>query len=203
MLAEIRTGIITSSDGAVNPGRADKTGAMLTSDAHGRYMEAVYRGNCYFAANQAAVTFSVGLTTTTAVGLILTNPTSSGKIVVPLQVEYANNSVIVGVVGISVQPYSATAVTQTTALTVRNAYVEGPYSNTGIGLASSGVTLALAPVAVKLLYSVLSTNTAVISQATVYDIGGSMILAPGTALAVLATAATTGLAGILWEEQPI
>ena len=53
MLSEVRTGPITTGDGAVNPQRADKTGATVTTDAHGRYFEGTLRGNVFAAANQA------------------------------------------------------------------------------------------------------------------------------------------------------
>ena len=198
MLADVRVGPVVATDGATPTARADKTGALVTTDAHGKYMEAVLRGNVFFAANQAAATFSVGLTTTTAVGLIIANPPGSSKLIVPLQVEFVNTGVIVGVAGISIRGYSATAIAHTTALTVSNALIGS--GNAPVGTADSGSALTAAPVVAKLLYSVLSTNTAVISQATVYDLGGSIILPPGTAMAVLASAAITGFASCLWEE---
>lgn len=201
MILDMQVGPRVVSDGSENPARTERSGALCTSDAHGKYQEAVYRGNVFFAANQAAVTFSVGLTTTTAIGLILSNPPGNTKLVVPLQVEFVNTGVIVGVAGLSVSPYSATAVVHTTALTVRNAYLgQGPSAS---AQADQGSTLPAAAVTWKFLYSVLSTNTAVISQATIYDLGGSLILGPGTACAVVASAAITGFAGITWEEIPI
>lgn len=199
-ISQIR-GPVVGGTGGAGPFTASYDSAQRVVEAHARYMEAVYRGNVYFAASQAAVTFSAGLTTTTAVGLILSNPIGSNKLLVPMQVEFVNTGVIVGVAGLSVMPYNATNVTHTTALTIQNCYVSG--GNTPTGKADQGAALPVAPVAWKFLYSVLSTNTGVISQATVYNLDGSLILPAGTACAVLASAAITGFASLTWEEIPL
>lgn len=196
-----RVGPQVAGDSTLLIPRLGRDGSSVVQDAHGRYQEAVYRGNVYFAANQAAVTFSAGLTITTLVGLILSNPPGSTKLVVPLQVEYVNTGVIVGVTGISVMPYSASAITHTTALSIKNAKVGQGYSP--VALADQGATIPVAPVAWKFLYSVLSTNTGVISSPAIHDLGGSLILAPGTAMAICATAAVTGFASVTWEEVDI
>lgn len=193
-------GPIVGALGSASPLTGSFDGSLRTQVAHASYMEAVYRGNVFFAASQAAVTFSAGLTTTTAVGLILSNPIGNNKLLVPIQVEFVNTGTIVGVAGLSVMPYNATNVTHTTALTIANAYVGG--GNSPSGKADQGAALPVAPVAWKFLYSVLSTSTTSQAAATVYNIDGSLILPPGTACAVLASAAITGFAGITWEEIP-
>lgn len=196
-----RVGPQAQADGTLTEFRASKDSSMVVAPSTGWYQEAVYRGNVFFAANQAAVTFSVGLTTTTAVGLIVSNPLSSGKLVVPVQVEYTNNGTVVGTVGLSVMSVQTTNVTHTTALTVQNAYTGAA---AGVAKADSGSALPAAPVVWKTLYSVLTTNTAGnISPAVVYDLSGSLILPPGAAVAVLATAATTGFPSMTWLEIPI
>jgi hypothetical protein len=161
------------------------------------YQEAVYRGNVFFAANQAAVTFSVGLTTTTAIGLIIANPPGSGKLVIPLQVEFANTGVIVGTAALVVRGYSSTAVAHTTALTPLNARLGG---SAPVATADQGAGLTTAPVVWKALYSVLTTNTAALSSAALYDLGGSLIVPQGCAYGVLASAAITGFCSTTWME---
>ena len=47
MLAELRTGEIVSSLGAVNPGRTDTVGAFIATDAHGRFNESARVGRLY------------------------------------------------------------------------------------------------------------------------------------------------------------
>src|SRR4029077_17095245 len=47
MLSEIRTGLITSSNGAVNPGRSDKTGAAVQTDGHGHLTEVASQGKIF------------------------------------------------------------------------------------------------------------------------------------------------------------
>ena len=189
-----RVGPASYADGTLTPPRLAKDGSLVLSAL---YQEAVYRGNVFFAANQAAVTFSVGLTTTTAVGLIVANPPGSGKLVVPLQVEFVNTGVIVGVAGLVVRGYSATAIAHTTALAPLNAKLGGPAPT---ATADQGAGLTTAPSVWKALYSVLSTNTGVISQAALYDLGGSLIVPQGCAYGVLASTAMTGFASTTWME---
>ena len=197
-----RVGPATFADGSPCQERMDKTGAQVTTDGHGRYNEAVYRGNVFIAATQAAVTFSAGLTTTTCVGLILSNPPGSTKNLSLLQVEFTNTGTVVGTVGISAFPYSATAIPHTTALTPVNALLGS--SVNPVGKADSGSTSTPStPVVVKPLFTVLTTNTAVSGAACLYDLGGSIIIAPGTAIGVLASAAVTGFVGATWEEIPL
>lgn len=200
MIIEGQVGPRILADGSVTEIRLGRGSCLVSQDAHGRYQEAVYRGNVFFAASQAAITFSATITTTTAVGYILSNPPGSGKLVVPLFVEFLNTGVIAGSVALDVMPYSATAVTHTTALTVRNAYVSN--GNAAVANADTGATLPVSPVVARLLFGVLSTNTAVINAAQIVDLGGSIILPPGTAMAMLSSAAVTGFVSSTWEELP-
>lgn len=196
-----KTGPNTQADGQLSLLRVGKDGAGVNQDAHGRYQEAVYRGNVFIAATQTAVTFSAGLTTTTCVGLMLSNPVNSPKNLVLLQVEFSNTGVIVGTVGISAFPFTTTAFPHTTALTPINALL-GAQANC-FGKADSGSTGTGTPVVAKVLFTVLSTNTAVGGCPVIYDLGGSIIIPPGNAIGVLASAALTGFVSATWEEIPV
>lgn len=194
-----RVGPLAAADGVSTQLRLGRDSSVAVQDSHGRYQEAVYRGNVFIAATQAAVTFSVGLTTTTCVGLILSNPPNSGKNLVLLQAEFSNTGVVAGTVGLSVFPYSATAFTHTTALTPINALLGAPAGC--VGKADSGSSSTpTTPVLAKALFTCLTTNTAVSGAPVLYDLGGSIIIAPGTAAAILASAAVTGFASMTWEE---
>jgi len=83
-----RVGPQTNNDGATPQARLTKFGSLLTDQAEGRYYEETYRGNVFFASLQASTTFTL-FGTTTATGLILSNPAGSGKNLVLLQVAYA------------------------------------------------------------------------------------------------------------------
>src|SRR4051812_4292459 len=77
MQAEGRVGPIYAADGAVETARFGRTLEMIVGDAHGRYHEAVSRGFVFNAANTAAQATSTA--SATATGLILSNPSGSGK----------------------------------------------------------------------------------------------------------------------------
>ena len=176
---------------------------------YARYYGANKAGNVFYAhTGNAAITWTVGLTTTTIVGLVLSNPVGSNKNIILLQAEFCASGVIVGGVGISVMPYTIGATTHSTALTIRNA-IGGAAMGTGVGIvgscayADSGVVLPAAPVAARMLWSAVSTNTAVSPPPVLIDLGGSLILSPGTAGGILATQAVTGWASLCWQEEAV
>lgn len=185
------------SDGSPLVVRQGKTGELDVSELLPRYTEQVYRGNVFLASTGAAITLSTSLVTTTSIGFIISNPASSGKLVVPFQVEIAVTTAVAGVIAACAMPYSALAVTHTTALTPQVAILGG--TQTAYAKVDSGATLPLAPVVVKTLFSMISTNT---SQAPIalYDFGGSLILGQGTALAIQGNAALTAFISMSWME---
>lgn len=195
-------GPLYGGTGTPSPFTADLTGAQRVTDAHGRYAEAVRRGNVFFAANQAIATFGATLVTTTALGMILSNPVNSGKNLELLLADLVVTATLaIGQVGISVMPYSALAVTHTTALTIKNALLAaGPAS---VANADSGATLPLAPTVARLLAAVLTTTAGYQQAAGNFDLAGSLIITPGTAAAILSSASLSGLSAIYWEEVPI
>lgn len=199
MQVEARAGTQVVTDGQQSPLRSGRSGELITADAHARYQEAVLRGNVFFATTQnTAFTSSVGITITTIVGLVVSNPPGSGKCLVLLQAEFTPSGVVAGAMAISVIPFNATALTHTTALTIRNALVSG--GNSSIAFADQGATALSTPIPSKFLFACLSTNTAQPAGPVLYDLGGSIILPQGCGAAILGTAAITGWASLLWEE---
>src|SRR6266404_1015959 len=79
-MSDPRTGLITSTDGASNPPRSGKAGETIIQPAHGAYTEAAYRASVFIGTNIAAQVTS--LNSTTATGLILSNPLGSNKLLV-------------------------------------------------------------------------------------------------------------------------
>src|SRR5258705_7875934 len=91
MLAEVRTGPVVTADGSINPARNDKTGALVLTDAHGRFQEAALRGNLFSAGmtttSISGAPFTTGTLTASCTPIIgLWNPVGSGKNLVVLQV---------------------------------------------------------------------------------------------------------------------
>lgn len=201
MISELLVGPQYATDGQTVTQRAGKLGENIISELNGRYFENAYRGNVFFAATQAAVTLSASLSTTTVVGLVLSNPVGSGKILVPLQAGVALTGAIVGIVGLTVMPYSATAVTHTTVLAVKKAIGFSTVTDNA-GLVDSGATVPLAPVVATALMAAISTNTAVSPAPGLFDLGGSLIVAQGCAVAIMGSAAVTALLSMLWAELP-
>jgi hypothetical protein len=79
-MASIQTqeGLLGLASGGVAPNvRGDRSGAVVVTDGHGRYQEAVRQGNVYVASNQAGQALSTALSTTQT-GFTLTNPSGSG-----------------------------------------------------------------------------------------------------------------------------
>lgn len=156
----------------------------------------------YVASTQAGVATSTALSTTQT-GFTLTNPYGSGKTLVILQITGALTSAPSGVASVvlaaNVNPV-ATAVVQTTPLTVRKANLG--VAGSGVGLAASAVTLPAAPVVVRGLGGPVAASS--ISQPQIVDnVDGALCVAPGCAVSINSlTTAISGIWSIVWKEVP-
>jgi len=167
----------------------------------------IYHGDgaeeIYCASTQAGVATSVALSTTQT-GFTLTNPYGSGKTLIVLQICIAQ-SVAPAAAGIFVAAANvnpvATAVTQTTPLTVRKANLG--VAGTGAGLAASAVTLPAAPVVVRPIGGGPLATGGIQSTFIMDQVDGALCVAPGCALSICAiTTATTAIIGMVWKEVP-
>src|SRR5439155_15000142 len=191
MILEGRVGPATLQDGVLREIRIGRSGEQVVADAHGRYHEAVVRGNVFIAANSATQALSVN--STTATGLILYNPAGSGRNVALLDASVQIASLpaaayqLVWTGGVQ-----TAAPTGLTALTVRNGFIGG--AATGVGLAYSAATIATA----NILRVIPGGGAATMATSTAYtpfirdEISGLLILAPGQliSLQALTTAVT-------------
>lgn len=206
MIAEGRVGPATLGDGTLREVRLGKTGEAVTVDAHGRYHEAVSRGNVFCAANQASTTFTL-FGTTTATGFILANPTGSGKNLSVLQIGYAKVTAAAAAIEQLVlsASYSSQTLSSLTALTTRCAIIGN--SSTGVGVAYSAATLSAAGVIIAAVQSpsVSATATTAVPPVTVVDVAGGLIIAPGGWLQLAAgfTNTLAGIAHMVWEEVAV
>lgn len=200
------TGTVGSkSQASANGAQYDQSfmpsGAQRVSDAHGRYTDTALRGRAFLASNAAGV--AVTALNATATGMILTNPVASGQYLslIDMSVQQAvAATTAICTIQLAWGAVSATAVTHTTPLTVRNL----PLGNggTGVGLVDSSSTLPAAPVSVYNLWSpsVSATATTGIPPVVSKDFGGLMVTAPGTSFSVSATTAMTAASTFVWEE---
>ena len=206
-LAELRTGIVVTSDGAVNPARSDKTAAQVVTDAHGRYYEMVARGNAYvLATTGAAVTAFSGAAAGTPL-LSVFNPSGSGKNLVVTQVGVAvqaQASVIGGCAfglfgGVSAKPTS-TNIAPTNLLTFGGGSVA--QGSTGALTTGSSALAFLLPVGAHLAQSGVTGAPGTAGPALI-DVAGLVVCAPGNMVAFGgSTALTSGTYNVAmaWEE---
>lgn len=180
------------------------SGAQRVADGHGRYTDTALRGRAFLASNAAGV--AVTALNATATGLILTNPVASGQYISLLEVgsqQAVAATTAIATLQLAWGAVSATPVTHTTPVTVRNL----PLGNAGVGvgLVDSSSTLPAAPVCVFNLWSpsVSATATTGIPPVVNKDFGGLMMTAPGTSFSMSATTASTMASTFIWEEIPI
>lgn len=203
MQAEVRTGPVVAADGSIGPARGGKSGEMSVADAHGRYQEAVYRGNVFIGANLGgtSVTTQAGLSATTP-ALTLYNPIGSGKLGVLLEVTVDITAAPAAAAGLmlAANAPNVAAPTVTTAATQQNARLDSLAQPT---LSAYRIaTLPAAPLAIRFIGG--TTGAAAIGGVQLIDhVDGAVIVGPGVALSIQATSAAAIIASFTWEEIPI
>src|SRR3990167_1396436 len=202
MTSPLKVGPVVAADSQTVSGRADKTGAQVTSSIHGKYAESVLRGNVYSAANVAAKAVSVALTTTYT-GLCVSNPAGSGKNLVMLAAQYA---ISVAEVAIATQHliagYSAAGVvTHTVALPapgVQNCFING--ASDAVAGADTECTIVnpfyLMPIRGGFTAGALGGP----GTGNWIDLNGMFTIPPGGWIANGSLTATTGFAAFVWAE---
>jgi len=205
MLSELKIGPRVVSDGAQEELRGEKSGALVTSDGHGRYTEACYRGQLFNACNVAAVAVSVGRATTYT-GLCLSNRLGNTKNAVILGCQLALTVAPVGVASLHlIAGYSAIAnVTHTTPLAapgIQNGLIgTGPASSMNVDSAATIVN----PNYLFPLGSGFTAGALYATEPSWVELAGLFILPPGAWIALGSLTALTGaFGGFVWEEIPI
>ncbi len=155
----------------------------------------------YTASTQAGQATTIALSTTQT-GFTLTNPAGSGKNLVVLTINIAQSVAPAAagpfIASANVNPV-ATAVTQTTPLTVRSAKLGR--TDTGAGLAASAVTLPAAPVVVRPIGGGPLATGGINSQFICDHVDGALVVTPGCALNIATiTTAVTAIIGMTWKE---
>ncbi len=193
-------GVQDVADGnLINP-RGDRQGATVVSQLHGKYTEQVLRGNVFIAANQAAVATTAALATTWT-GLALCNPLTSGKNAALLQFGFAQTVAGSADGAIGLMTSDSTGLVAT--ITPRNRLRGGGASAM---IVDDGATIAT-PVLEQVFGSI--GTLAVTGYGTeltgIIELGGSLILTPGTSVLTYTTKATTAslIFWFMWEEIPV
>ena len=209
MISELRVqrSELNMGDGMVAPVRGDNTGAMMVQYAHGRYQDAVRRGNVFMVTNSAAQALS--LNSTTATGIILWNPPNSAKNLVFLEAMIALGSLPAGVALALLTGGSQPAVPTGTATTnvgngILNALVG--FGNKSVASVYSAATLTTAQIQRILPLATAATVAASTSFPPFAkdEISGALIVPPGNAISLQClTTAITVIGQLTWEEVPI
>ncbi len=199
MKAEGRVGLISAAAGTVNPLRTNEEGALIVQSGGGKYYEAAKNGRLYVACNQTAVALTAALATTYT-GLVLVNPTTSAKNLVMVGFGYATTVATPTATAIGIMT-GVNAGDAAAAITPRNRKIGGPAS---VAIADNGCTLVGTPV-LEQVFGVAwteATTAGTIGPKGWIDLDGSLIVTPGSYVAVYSAAANTAafLCSFLWEE---
>lgn len=200
----VRTGPVTSSDGAINITRGGKSGEASVADAHARYTEANYRGQMFMACNTALQALS--LNSTTATGLILSNPAGSNKLIVLQRILVALASLPAGGATLIITGNANTvgaATVHTTPLVPQSALLGSGISP--VAKVDSAATIAAATI----FRTIGGGPAATVAASTSFpahindEVAGEIILQPGTCISLQClTTAISVMATFVWEEIP-
>lgn len=191
--------------------RLGQLGDLVVSELHGRYYETTYRGSTFTlsVATAAAITAYTGGAGGTP-QLAVYNPSNSGKNFVVLQASYANvvAASAAGTVTWGLYYGPTAAITQTTlTYPVNNATLNrvGSASQcfTNVALTSSTALTNVQPLG-QYYWATAAGAFSTAPQLAVID--GSIIIPPGTMIALGGSAALTSatwIGSLTWEEVPI
>jgi len=203
-----KVGPAAASDGAQMPLRQCRLGCLMTNNLNGFYTESAVRGLKYMASNAAAgVDHGASLTTTPP--LFLWNPQSSGKLLAVMRVGmyYVSGTLGAGFVAAAFNKAQPSAPTTGTELSVYSANLSLP---AGLGRVFTGSTITAAGTLMRGLFNVapvLATSAVSDPQVAECNLDGSIILTPGTGLAIQGICGAAGstpkvVFTVEWDELP-
>lgn len=178
---------------------------LIVTELLPRYAYLALAGVVYTAVNTAAQALSL-VGTTTYTGLVVANPSNSGKNLVVLDVSYALTLVPAG--------FSAITLFQGTTVALTTGNSTGP-KGTPLLLGTSGAsganvgasaTLAANPNVIRSFAGVNWVTTGTTTQLNVAkdEIAGLIVVPPGQLMGIVAvTTAQTGIGSITWAELPV
>jgi len=207
MIVEGRTGLISAADGALNPLRIDKTGAMTIVSAHALYSEACLRGNM-FVASTAVTGIAPGTALSSTPPLALLNPLNSGMDVVILKtsVGYVPGTLGAGNIVYAYYTPQATIPTGGTELSTVCTKIG---QTKGAARAFQGSTIAGTPLIIRPAFNLgaFLATTAEGIRTCVDLLEGEIIVPPATIFVMqgVAAAGSTPLVmlSMVWEEMKI
>jgi hypothetical protein len=199
-------GPVVRQDGSVGPLRTGRSGEVVNTEAHGRYQEAVIRGQVYSSASQSAVTIGAGLSTTSV--WTLYNPFSSKVNCVLLQVGVTPTAAPAGAAVIFLTGPGSSGLAAPTSVTKNatawpNNLIGSAYQSSACQVYTAA-TLGAAPIVLRTLGAFTATTApAAYVQPIVQDIAGLVVITPGNHVTIQGlTTAVTAFIDMTWEEVP-
>jgi len=191
---------------SAQPFSQDQFGASLTSELNARYANLVLSGSVFGVTFASASLAAPSATATGAFSLF--NPANSGKNLVLLQVGFSlgitTASTTAANIGFQFVP-NQTPTAVTAGNTPQNALIGS--GNISIAKAYTAGTLVGAPTVLGYtfqgFYSDLAASDFVVAP---FDIGGAVIIAPGSGIDINTSVAVTTIVGtftLIWAELPI
>ena len=195
-------GTLLGGPGTSVPPTATLTGAERVGLAQGRYFDAAYNRKLFWAASQAATTWSVALATTHT-GFVNSNPANSQVNLSPLLASFALSVAPAGIAHISLfSGWTAGGITaHTTPLDVLSTYLND--GGGGVGKADGAATLVGTPRYGLPIMGGFTAGALHGTSPSLLDLGGAFLVPPGGYFGLAALTAVIGFAGIVWEEIPI
>lgn len=200
-----------AANNAIVNGRSGQLGDAIVSELHGRYYETTYRGNSFLlsVSTAAAVTAYTGGAAGTPM-IALFNPSGSGRNAVLNKVAVANvvAASAAGTVMFGLYFGTTAAITQatTTAPWAMNTQLQSGSVMTGfrnVALTSGSAASNVIPIAS--YYWATAAGAALVNNG-VFDLEGSVIIPPGSYVALGGSAALTSatwVGSMQWEEVPV
>jgi hypothetical protein len=199
-----RIGPVTSGDGPYSAHRLDKTGALVTGNAHGWWHEAASRGKLFIASIGAAGV-APGTALSTSPALTIWNPAQSGIHVSILQVfvGYVSGTLGAGMMVHAYNPSQATAPSGGTAISPTSALLN---TASGIAKAYTGSTISATSVLLRPSMNLGAglASTAAFPSLVMDEVAGGIVIPAGAAWCYqgIAAGGSTPLIsiGVVYEE---
>lgn len=210
---------VSAGDGQNNPFLQGKQNELVVAEIHGKAYTQNYRGNVYYASTAAAgVTISI-FSNASFTGLGIWNPQGSGKNLSMIETIWNPQTVETAMAGIGYAWLTNTGASLGTAAPLSaTTPITATRGSGNIGIAAGqGASAALVVSAATLTTAMtwgrpapgyVSTGAITTTQsgALVHNLDGTMIVPPGTFLALTSSIASGGTAWVLsavWEETPL
>ena len=193
-------------NGVITELRGDRTGALVTTNAHGFYSESVSQG-AVMECSTAVAGVAPGTALSTTPPYFLWNPPASGKnlIVLKTAMGFVSGTLGGGSILMAAVTAQMTVPTGGTELTPVATLIGAPR---GVGRVFQASTVASTPTILRPIFSIgaFTGTTAQVPVDTVDVIDGSIVIPPGSGICLqgLASAGTSPLVifSMMWEEVP-